>query len=210
MAGRRTQAARGSRLEDEVRNLALDSTVSWLRALHRLAGEALPGGPSSGPSDQRKIGNIAVDLAEKGVEVWRGLLDVQQRYDGELFHLAGGGAFRAAAAGEELAVVSGTLRAKWDTDKAQVEITLQNRSRTWLDLVLPTSVLFEAADCLDRVLLDVTANPAAPVLGPGDQITVKLSFGGSQPMKAPSRYHGVVRIDSRGPFRLELPMELTV
>jgi hypothetical protein len=214
MAGNRTQAARGARLEDELRNLMLDSTVGWLRHLHNLAGEAIPGGPSAGPSDRRRVGNLAVDLAEKGVEVWRGLLDVQRRYDGELLNLAGGGTFRAAAAGEELAVTSGTLRSDWSSDKANLKLRLQNRSRSWVDLVLPTAVLVERGDGGDRALLDVEASPAAPVLGPGDELEIELTLTGG-PLSVTkdqqaSRYHGTLRVDSRGPLRLELPMELTV
>lgn len=213
---RSSQATRGANLEGEVRNLALDTTVSWLRMLHQLAGEALPGGASGGPSDKKKIGNLAVDLAEKGVEVWRGLLDVQRRYDGELFNLAGGGTFRAAAAGEELAVVSGTLRPE-GTSKGTVKptsVTLHNRSRTWLEIVFPKAILVEKADGSDKLLLDVVATPAAPVLGPGDllEVVIMLRVGDSPKPDSleAGRYHGTLCIDSRGPFRLELPLELTV
>ena len=201
------------KLANEVRDLAMDTTVAWLRHLHELAGEGLPGGPSAGPSDRRTVGNLAMELAERGVELWRGLLDVQRRFSPELLHVAGGGALRAAAAGEELVAVEGALRLKLQGSKVEATLHLHNRSRAWVDVLLPTTLLLTRHDALDRVLLDVTAVPAAPVLGPGDALEVEITLTAPTPpaRDVPNpRFYGELRVDSRGPLRVALPVELTI
>jgi hypothetical protein len=211
---RQTSAEKSTFIEVEAGKLMMDTAVDWLRRIHGSSSSAML---SMEPSDRRRVGNLATDLAERGIEVWRGLLDLQRRYDPELISLAGGGTFRAANAGEELAVTKGAvfadLKKTGNTYTCELQFSLANRSRTYADIVLPRAVLLVRADEGDRLLCEVKAAPSAPVLGPGEQLQIKLTLTAhSAPaadLNPPSRYHTVLAIRSRGPWAVDLPVEIT-
>lgn len=210
---RQTSAEKSTFIEVEAGKLMMDTAVDWLRRIHCGSSSAML---SMEPSDRRRVGNLATDLAERGIEVWRGLLDLQRRYDPELISLAGGGTFRAANAGEELAVTKGSVFAELKRTgrsyTCEIRFSLANRSRTYADIVLPRAVLLVRADELDRMLCEVTASPSAPVLGPGEQIEIALTLtahGAPACAEHTSRYHTVLAIRSRGPWAVDLPVEIT-
>lgn len=176
--------------------------------------------------DPGRVANLGFDLAELGVRGWRDLMQLQRRYEPEMLAAWTTPGLPWMDPTAELyadqAIVTWEAKRKSGNGtelgtSAAFSLTLENRSQGYVDLVFPRTLAFLRADDDDRLVVEVSCSPAAPILGPGDRLTLELTLktdgaivasvnGSSDPVV----YLGTLCLRTRGALRVDLPARLTV
>ncbi len=190
-------------------NLGVDALKAW-RASRGVSGEPV------------RLANLSFDLAELGVRGWRDLLATQRRYEPEMAaawsmpgvpwldptaELRSATALLMVATAQEKS--TGALR-----EDVKGKLKIENRSHGYVDLVLPRTLELVRADLLDRVVVEVAVSPAAPILGPGDEVELTITLSTKdrvvQKTTATEVFYGTLKVGSRGGICTDVPVALEV
>ncbi len=192
-------------------NLGADALKAW-RASRGVSGEPV------------RLANLSFDLAELGVRGWRDLLATQRRYEPEMaaaWSMPGVPWLDPTAELRSNEALLKFSAVRYNTESAfhiledvKQQLTLENRSHGYVDLVLPRTLELVRADGLDRVVVAVAVSPAAPILGPGDDVALTITLGTKnqviQGSDSTSVYYGTLKVGSRGGICTGVPVALEV
>lgn len=177
----------------ELHRAAVDSAVNVAKAIHELSrAGALPDA-----YDPRASARLAFKLAELGVSAWRDVVEIHRKAYPELLSVLLPPNLTPELEG---ALVSdeAIVDVKLKEGAASFQVHVENRSRRQLHVVLPRTLRFERRDRADQVILELTADPYAPLLGPGDRMAVSFALSDARgDMTRDNRYHAELELRSR-------------
>lgn len=175
-----------------------EAVAQLLAGAHRLKNgqqAKRPGG--------RSLGSLLYAWSDIGVQVLQRMATLGAELGDSAFSRTFGGGGGAA---EHLGVRS-RARMKWDKEgKATGTFKLINHRSGYVDVRFPTVVELHASNGNGRSLIDITFDPAAPLLGPNQEIEVKLSFRTNELEE--TKYIGWATIETAASGHCALAIEL--